>query len=58
MVNNVISFFFENRIELFENKVIYMMVGNLKFKLEDMVKLVKKLVKETDDNQELQFEIV
>lgn len=53
MVNNAISPPSENRTELFENKAIHMMAGNLKPKPEDMVKPVKKSTKETDDNQEL-----
>lgn len=53
MVNNAISPPSENRTELFENKAIHMMAGNLKPKPEDMVKPVKKSAKEMDDNQEL-----
>lgn len=53
MVNNAISPPSENRTELFENKAIHMMAGNLKPKPEDMVKPVKKSAKENYDNQEL-----
>lgn len=53
MVNNAISPPSENKTELFENKAIHMLAGNLKPKPEEMVKPVKKSAKEFDDNQEL-----
>ncbi|XP_062616295.1 oxidoreductase HTATIP2-like isoform X1 [Saccostrea cucullata] len=51
MVNNAISAPSENKTELFENKAIHMLAGNLKPKPSEMVKPKKKT--ESQDNQEL-----
>ena len=51
MVNNAISPPSDNKTELFENKAIHMMAGNIKPKPGEMVKPAKK--QQTAENHEL-----